>query len=64
MWPIHFIVSRSRAGWAVTVDADLLSEHEDVGEARREAALLAALAEAAGDSAAFVDLSRDADGDE
>jgi hypothetical protein len=54
---IHFIVARSRHGWAVNVEADLLSEHADVREAREEAAMLAADARRAGYPASFVDLS-------
>jgi hypothetical protein len=54
---IHFIVARSRHGWAVNVDADLLSEHADVRKAREEAAMLAEATRRAGSAASFVDLS-------
>jgi hypothetical protein len=54
---IHFIVSRSRAGWAVSIDADLLSEHADVQEARDEAVMLADLARRDGCAVSFLDLS-------
>ncbi|RAK60935.1 hypothetical protein DJ021_14510 [Phenylobacterium hankyongense] len=54
---IHFIVARSRHGWAVNVEADLLSEHADVREAREEAAMLAEATKRAGYASRFVDLS-------
>jgi hypothetical protein len=56
---IHYIVARSRHGWSVNVDADLLSEHEDVRDAREEAAMLAGKAREAGCEASFVDLSEE-----
>ena len=56
---VHYIVSRSRGGWAVNVDADLLTEHQDLAEARALAQMLARQAEAAGTDARFVDLSED-----
>ena len=57
--PIHFIVSRSREGWAVNVESDRLSEHADVGAALAQARQLVAETRAGGDSAAVVDLSQD-----
>jgi hypothetical protein len=56
---IHYIVARSRNGWSVNVDADLLSEHEDVRDAREEAAMLAGKAREAGCEASLVDLSEE-----
>jgi len=53
----HYIVSRSQRGWAVNVDADRLSEHLDVDEAREKALMLAARALDDGRAAEFVDLS-------
>jgi hypothetical protein len=55
---IHFIVAKSRHGWAVNVESDLLSEHPDAEEARDEATMLAHEAERDGASATLVDLSR------
>jgi hypothetical protein len=57
--PIHYIVARSRNGWSVNVEADLLSEHTDVAAARRQATMLAERAKAAGVDASFVDLSEE-----
>lgn len=57
--PVHYIVSRSRAGWAVNVESDRLSEHADVREAREEAAMLTASAREAGCAASLVDLSEE-----
>ncbi|HEY9217912.1 MAG TPA: hypothetical protein VIO94_07685 [Phenylobacterium sp.] len=56
---VHYIVSRSRAGWAVSVDADLLSEHERLEDAQAQAETLVRLAGAAGSPAQYVDLSQD-----
>jgi hypothetical protein len=56
---IHYIVARSRNGWSVNVDADLLSEHEDLEDAREEAAMLADKAREAGCKASLVDLSEE-----
>jgi hypothetical protein len=53
----HYIVSRWRQGWAVNVDADRLSEHLDLEEARETALMLAARALDDGRAAEFVDLS-------
>lgn len=60
---IHFIVARSRNGWAVNVEADLLSEHADVGAARAQATRLAEWARQSGWPVSFVDLSQDGDDD-
>ena len=54
---IHFIVAKSRNGWGVNVESDLLSEHKHVEEARDEAAMLTDEAERDGATARFVDLS-------
>lgn len=54
---MHFIVCKSRSGWAVNVDADLLSEHETLNEARIEALMLTADAQERGCDADFVDLA-------
>jgi hypothetical protein len=54
---IHFIVTKSRNGWAVNVESDLLSEHRRVEEARDTAAMLADEAERDGAKARFIDLS-------
>jgi hypothetical protein len=56
---IHFLVVRSRHGWAVNVEADLLSEYADVRQAREEAAMLAELARQEGCAASYLDLSED-----
>jgi hypothetical protein len=55
---IHFIVSRSRNGWAVNLDADRLSEHPCVEQARASAERLAEEARRCGEDASFIDLSR------
>lgn len=60
---IHFIVVRSRLGWAVNVDADRLSDHRRVESARQEAAQLAYEARQNGWEARFIDLSPDPRGD-
>jgi hypothetical protein len=54
---LHFIISRSRSGWAVNLDADRLSDHESVEKARECAASLSDLARQAGEQASVVDLS-------
>lgn len=54
---VHYIVAKSRHGWSVNVDADRLSEHPKVEDARRQAAMLTDKAQQAGDPASFVDLS-------
>ncbi|HEX2560142.1 hypothetical protein [Phenylobacterium sp.] len=56
---VHYIVSRSRQGWAVNVDADLLSEHVRLEEAQAQARMLTEQARAAGVDARLVDLSQD-----
>jgi len=56
---LHFIVSRWREGWAVNADADRLSVHADLEEARREAEHLAEQARLDGAQATTVDLSED-----
>ena len=56
---VHYIVAKSRHGWSVNVDADRLSDHPKVEEARRQAAMLADKAGQAGDPATFVDLSEE-----
>jgi hypothetical protein len=61
---VHYIVARSRHGWSVNVDADRLSEHRKVEDARRHAAMLTDKAQAAGDEASFVDLSDDPGADD
>jgi hypothetical protein len=55
---VHFIVSRSRHGWAVNADADTLSEHASVETAREVATTLADEARQEGQPARLVDLSR------
>jgi len=54
---IHFIVAKSRNGWAVNVESDLLSEHAQAEGARDEAAMLADAAQRDGALATLVDLS-------
>jgi len=54
---IHFIVAKSRNGWAVNVESDLLSEHARAEGARDEAAMLADAAQRDGALATLVDLS-------
>jgi hypothetical protein len=55
--PIHFIVAKTRNGWGVNVEADRLSEHRHVEDARQQAAMLTDNAERGGAAARFVDLS-------
>jgi hypothetical protein len=59
MPPIHFIVAKSRHGWAVNVEADLLSEHEDSATAREEAEFLVEGARREGCEVSLIDLSED-----
>ena len=54
---VHFIVCRSRSGWAVNVDADRLSDHASLEEARLAAQALTECALESGCSARYVDLS-------
>ena len=54
---IHFIVAKTRNGWGVNVEADRLSEHPHVEDAREEAAMLTDEAKRDGAPARFVDLS-------
>jgi hypothetical protein len=54
---IHFIVAKTRNGWSVNVEADRLSEHRCVEDAREEAAMLTDEAERDGAAARLVDLS-------
>jgi hypothetical protein len=56
----HYIVSRSRHGWSVSVEADRLSDHSDAASARAEARTLTTEATDDGGEAVVVDLSRDA----
>lgn len=56
---VHFIVAKSRHGWGVSVDADLVSERPAREEARAEAESMAANAREAGEPAALLDLSDD-----
>ena len=55
--PIHFIVAKSRNGWAVNVESDLLSEHRHADSARSEASMLTDEAKRDGAPARLVDLS-------
>lgn len=55
--PIHYVVARSRAGYAVCVEADLMSEHTDAAEARLAAHLLAQMERDEGRAAVVVDLT-------
>jgi len=55
---LHFIVVRSRNGWAVHLESDRLCEHASVEKARACAACQAALARQVGERASLVDLSR------
>lgn len=57
---VCYIVTRSRLGWAVNVDADFLSAHETVESARAEARMLTARAHQEGRPAEFIDLSDEA----
>jgi hypothetical protein len=59
MPPLHYIVARSRNGWAVNVEADLLSEHRDSATARHEAELLVDGAQRDGCEVSLVDLSEE-----
>jgi hypothetical protein len=61
---VHYIVARSRHGWSVNVEADLLSEHENVQDARQHAAMLTDRAQQAGGQASFVDLSEEPESDD
>lgn len=54
---IHYIVSRSRFGWSVSVEADRLSDHRDAKSALAEADSLTGEARAEGCEASLVDLS-------
>jgi len=54
---IHFIVAKTRNGWSVNVEADRLSEHRHVEDAREEAAMLTNEAAREGAAARLVDLS-------
>lgn len=54
---LHYIVSRSRRGWAVNADADLVSEHDTPDAALTEARRLTLIARAEGRAAELVDLS-------
>jgi hypothetical protein len=56
---VHYIVAKSRHGWSVNVDADLLSEYANVEDAREHAAMLTDRAQKAGGAASFVDLSEE-----
>jgi hypothetical protein len=53
----HFIVARSRNGWGVCLDADLLSEHPDAAQARNVAIRLMEEARGEGELTSLVDLS-------
>jgi hypothetical protein len=53
----HFIVAKSRNGWGVNVESDLLSEHPHAKEARDAAVKLTDGAKREGEPARFVDLS-------
>jgi len=57
--PLHFIVSRWRGGWAVSADADRLSDHADLEDARSAAERLTRQAQLDGAAATTVDLSED-----
>jgi hypothetical protein len=59
--PTHYIISRSRHGWSVSVEADRLSDHSDAASARAEARALTSKAADDGDDAVIVDLSKDTD---
>lgn len=54
---VCYIVTRSRHGWAVNVDADFLSAHPTVESARAQARLLTRRAHEEGRPAEFIDLS-------
>ena len=55
---IHFIIARSRAGWAVNVNSDRLSDHATSTAARAWAETLAQRTREAGQTAEVVDLSQ------
>ena len=57
--PIHFIVARSREGWAVNVDSDTLSEHTGPETALEEAHRLADGSRRDGCEVSVADLSKD-----
>ena len=54
---LHFIVARSRNGWAVNLDSDRLCEHASAEKARECAACQAELARRVGERARLIDLS-------
>lgn len=55
--PIHFIVARSRLGWAVNLEADRITDHVRREDARASAETLTAQARLDGEAAEVVDLS-------
>lgn len=54
---LHYIITRSRSGWSVSLEADRLSDYPDPEAARAEARRLALEAAERGDEASVVDLS-------
>lgn len=54
--PIHYVVARSRGGYAVCVEADLVSEYADPAGARLAAHTLARIEREGGRAAIVVDL--------
>lgn len=59
----HYVVTRSRAGWMVAAEADRLSEHATVEDARREAHALAERDRQSGIAAEVIDLANDSGAD-
>jgi hypothetical protein len=57
MHATHYIVARSRFGWAVCEDANLISEFRSAGDARCLAQVLARIERREGRAAVVVDLS-------
>lgn len=57
MHATHYIVARSRHGWAVCVEADQISEFREAADARCFAQVLARIDRQEGKMAVVVDLS-------
>lgn len=58
---LHIIVARAREGWGVSVDADQVSLHKNLNEARHSAHELSDAAERVGESPVILDLSEEED---
>jgi hypothetical protein len=53
----HFIVARSRSGWGVAVESDLLAEFPEAAQALDHAKDLAGEADVRGEESSVIDLS-------